>query len=839
MEQIVCNVCGGSVTRKGNYYVCDYCPHKWIVDLSNDIHAVERVNAWEALRNNDFEKATELFEEIISKDGKDYEAYWGRAFAVNGIVYVNDYNENKKVPTCNNITEDSFLSNKDVEKAISLAPAEIKENYQKQAEYIEKVRIEWLEKASKEPAYDVFISFKDSDREHGVERTQDSIDAQDLHSALQAKGYKVFFSRVSLMGKVAEQYEPYIYNALKTAKVMIVFGEKAEHFNAVWVKNEWSRFKARIEKGEKHKNSLVVVYKNVDPYDIPQSLLGGRQAIDYSVPSNYEVLMNHVKKVIEASQQVEKIERIEIKGGQISKKSSTIKTETIKTREIGKGAKAETDIDTEQKLKLVYTYIKSNLWDDAKNFLDEVLFDNPTNAKAQLLTLFIKYRVPTGSKLELNALLDKNLNAFNHDDVTKVEHVISTADKGLAESVLVAVYENYKIRIESEPYVFLLKKILPYSFDGREKYIENLFEKAIVGQDLEMFKVLLTTLNSTDVDKYIEYNLNFAKKTTYNKFKLYCINNVLSVQEGNVEVLKLKFALENESCTDDPIKTLEEILKYSTDIKKEVLDAIKVIISQVNFTKLHSELLTTVLKYYPEDLSQIEITLEDIADKMLSKGFFADAERICALILGFNKSNAIVYLQLCMCKLKATSRNTILNSDIPIRSIPEFTKYLTLVDEQEGLELLGISKSQDLAIEKRKRDKKESEKRKIQEIGSKAKSIIFFCLGLMLYVGLIIGFIASLSTSRYLSVGGTICLILIVVCHIVFTIVTYFKGINIASAIVDWGNEIIDNCCSCAQESDNLNCCSWYPKLVSLPLVIFLHFVTAPISVILTIFKKS
>ena len=786
MEQIVCKVCGGSVTRKGNYYVCDYCPHKWIVDLSNDIHAVERVNAWEALRNNDFEKATELFEEIISKDGKDYEAYWGRALAVNGIVYVNDYNENKKVPTCNNITENSFLSNKDVEKAISLAPAEIKENYQKQAEYIEKVRIEWLEKASKEPAYDVFISFKDSDREHGVERTQDSIDVQDLYTALVSKGYNVFFSRVTLRGKVAEQYEPYIYNALKTAKVMIVFGEKKEYFNAVWVKNEWSRFKARIEKGEKHKNSLVVVYKNVDPYDIPQALTGGRQAIDYSIPSNYEVLMNHVKKVIEASQQVEKIERIEIKGGQISKKSSEIKTETIKTREIGKGAKAETDIDTEQKLKLVYTYIKSNLWDDAKNFLDEVLFDNPTNAKAQLLTLFIKYRVPTSAKLELDALLDKNVTAFNRDDASKIEHIISTADKGLAESVLVAVYENYKT--QSEPYVFLLKKILPYSFDGREKYIENLFKKAIAGQDLEMFKVLLTTLNSTDVDKYIEYNLSFAKKTTYNKFKLYCIDNVLSVQEGNVDALRLKLDVEIDACSVNAIKTLETLLKYSKDIAEEVKSTLSVVIEQKNFVKFHCDFISTVLKYYPRELSEIEQKLGCIAEKMVENSFFQDAEKLCNLILGFNKKSAVAYLNLCLCKIQVSGIEDIVNSDNPIRSIPEFTKYLTLVDEDESLELLNISKEQDKAIEKRKKaqEKKiEQERRANQERKGKiAKKVLKGCICFGIELFLVIVLIISIKAmdlegyNREYENLGDICVFLLVLYNIICCIISFKRGYN-------------------------------------------------------------
>ena len=240
-----CNSCGGRVEREGNYFVCESCHNKWLIDIANDIHAVRRATAWDALKRSDFEEAIELFEEIVLKEKTNHEAYWGLALAKASIVYVNDMQEGKKVPTCNNITEESFLNDKTVQMAINLAPIEVAEEYKRQAEYIDKVRVEWLKKASKEPPYDVFISFKDSDANGN--RTTDSMEMQDLYTALVGKGYKVFYSRVTLRDKVADEYEPYIYNAIKTAKVMIVYGEKIEYFNSTWIKNEWSRFKKRVE----------------------------------------------------------------------------------------------------------------------------------------------------------------------------------------------------------------------------------------------------------------------------------------------------------------------------------------------------------------------------------------------------------------------------------------------------------------------------------------------------------------------------------------------------------------------------------------------------------------
>ena len=297
MHLNVCKSCGGETVRQGNCYVCKYCGNRWVIDAADDVHVVDRANAWAALRDCDFEKSAELFENIIYKDPKGHEAYWGRALANAGIMYVTDYHENKKVPTCNSISEISFLDSTDVKKAISLAPADVAEVYRRQAMQIENIRVEWVKKASQEPPYDVFICFKDSDRENGIERTPDSYDAQELYSLLTDEGYKVFFSRVSLRGKISEHYEPYIYNALRTAKVMIVFGEKPEYFNAVWVKNEWIRFRAMVERGEKDPHSLVVVYKNMAPADLPVGLRS-RQCLCETELTFLEDLKKHIAKIV-------------------------------------------------------------------------------------------------------------------------------------------------------------------------------------------------------------------------------------------------------------------------------------------------------------------------------------------------------------------------------------------------------------------------------------------------------------------------------------------------------------------------------------------------------------
>lgn len=683
----VCKTCGGPVNRAGNYYVCEYCRNKWEIDSGNDIHAVDRANAWSALRDGDFEKAAELFENIIVKVAKNHEAYWGRALALAGIVYVTDMNENKKVPTCNNITENSFMTDKDVQKAISLAPADIADGYKQQAEYIEKVRIEWLEKASKEPAYDVFISFKDSDRENGIERTQDSIDAQDLYNALVAEGYKVFFSRISLRDKIAEQYEPYIYNAIKTAKVMIVFGEKPEYFSSVWIKNEWSRFKTRIEKGEKHKNSLVVVYKNMNPGNLPV-VLKSRQCLNASDMTFLSDLTRHIKRVIEESKRNVHLEKIEIAGGQIAKKASALTVNSVQIREIGAGAIAETSISEKQSISLIQTYLGEHQWQEAATLADDVLFNNPSCAEAIWCKLLSTYQVAT------NDALVKKLDSFNSNDYGSIEKTLNCASKDFAEEILHLLYGSEK-DVSGATYKKILETILPFSFSKRQSTINSAFNGVILRSKYEPFKLLLNTLKSSDVDKYINYNYKYALKTKESAEEFECLNNVLKVDEGYVPALRklVNFDLKNGKPIETIVNDFESLLKYTYDINKEIVTYLEWLCDNLS-TKTHCDFAKQLIRYYTEELSTLKDKLVLLSYRIIAESLFNEAEYFLNLILSFDQNNPDAYWGICLMKVQAKDEKNIITSSYMLKDVPEFNKYLTFVDDERRKKCITISKKQ-------------------------------------------------------------------------------------------------------------------------------------------------
>ena len=270
MNRNQCYNCGGDLRERDGRLVCAHCGTYMPEQISSE-EVMLLTSACQKLRLADFSEAEQEFEDIVFRHPKCAQGYWGRLLAKYGIKYEEDY-DGSRIPTCYAASIESVYDSSDYKKALEYADEENRAVFREHAAYIERVRLEWVEKASKEPPYDIFISYKDSDREHGIKRTQDSYTMQDLYFQLKEKGYRVFFSYESLRDKTGEKYEPYIYGALSTAKVMLVYGSKPEYINATWVKNEWTRYKKRMQAGEKKNGSLLVAYEGFAPKELPGAL---------------------------------------------------------------------------------------------------------------------------------------------------------------------------------------------------------------------------------------------------------------------------------------------------------------------------------------------------------------------------------------------------------------------------------------------------------------------------------------------------------------------------------------------------------------------------------------
>ena len=269
MAIIKCKMCGGNlnVPEDSTVCECEYCGTRQTVPKADDEKKMTLFKrAGRLLRACEFDKASGVFETIVADFPEEAEAYWGLVLCKYGIEYVDDPATGKKIPTCHRSSFESVLDDPNYEQACENTDAVARRVYRDEARQIEELRTRIIEVSGKEEPYDVFISYKETD-DNG-ERTLDSVIAQDIYKELTREGLRVFFSRISLESKLGTEYEPYIFAALNSAKVMIVVGTDYENFDSVWVKNEWSRFLKLIASGEK--KTLIPVFRNMDAYDMPK-----------------------------------------------------------------------------------------------------------------------------------------------------------------------------------------------------------------------------------------------------------------------------------------------------------------------------------------------------------------------------------------------------------------------------------------------------------------------------------------------------------------------------------------------------------------------------------------
>ena len=296
MTVIKCKMCGGSLalTEDSPIAECEYCGSVQTVPVIDDEKKLIQFERAERLRKQcEFDKASGIYESIIADFREEAEAYWGLVLCKFGIEYVDDPATGKKIPTCHRSSFDSILDDSDFEQVLENADTAARKVYRDEAKQIEDIRKGIIAVSDNEDPYDIFICYKETD-EKG-QRTIDSVMAQDLYTALTEKGYRVFFSRISLEDKLGKEYEPYIFAALNSAKVMLAIGTDYEYFNAVWVKNEWSRYLKLIAKGEK--KTLIPCYKGIDAYDMPKEFRT-LQAQDLGKVGATQDLLRGIEKVL-------------------------------------------------------------------------------------------------------------------------------------------------------------------------------------------------------------------------------------------------------------------------------------------------------------------------------------------------------------------------------------------------------------------------------------------------------------------------------------------------------------------------------------------------------------
>ena len=269
---IRCGVCGEPLEGHGPY-TCRVCGN--VTQRSNPA-LEEELGTANAMREcTRFDEAQALYKQIVKKYKNDdlSEVYWNQLLCEQHVMFETD-EKGERFPSFYAVVADDVEDSPYYTCAMAAAERHAPERVPIFTEMAEKMlRAKQLYSRIRESAkpYDVFICFKKS-KPDGSGNTPDTDLAIDLYNHF-AKDYHIFFSERSLRDVAVRDFEPNIYYALYTAKVMLLLCSKREYVDSQWVKNEWSRYCAFAQNPAVGKTVIPIFLEDFSPASLPTELL--------------------------------------------------------------------------------------------------------------------------------------------------------------------------------------------------------------------------------------------------------------------------------------------------------------------------------------------------------------------------------------------------------------------------------------------------------------------------------------------------------------------------------------------------------------------------------------
>ncbi|MFR7479105.1 MAG: TIR domain-containing protein, partial [Acutalibacteraceae bacterium] len=240
------------------------------------------------------------------------------------------------------------------------------------------------------------------------ERTLDSFRARSLYEKLTAKGIRTFYAPESL--PLGKNYEPIIFSALHTSRVMVLMGSKPEYFTAPWVKNEWARYLELINNGEE--KTLIPAYWDLLPdMDLPREL-SSLQAVNMGTPVGELQLIEYVQKLVNA------------KNGKTTQPAAAAAA-------VSAGSVMQQE--ARSLLKRADIFLDNGQISDAATYYNRVLDKDPENAQAYWGQLLCKLKCRTADEMIRKGqqisgeIAYKNAIRFASPDLKKAYQAVNAA----------------------------------------------------------------------------------------------------------------------------------------------------------------------------------------------------------------------------------------------------------------------------------------------------------------------------------------------------------------------------------------------------------------------------
>lgn len=333
---------------------CKFCGTIQSVPLLDSAEKAELCARAETLRREyRYDKAIALYEELIRLAPTDADLYWELTLCRYGAELSPDGSV-----SLNRTQAHSVLSDEDYKLALKFANEETREFMERRAEQIDRVRREGVE-LSGGAEYDIYLCAREVDQ--NGHRVMDSVIAARLYSRLTAEGFRVFSPQKALEDKSGGEWEPYIFAALTSARVMIVVGTSAESFEDVWVRNAWSRF------SELSGKTIIPVLSDMPPSELPEEL-SKLQALDMSRLGAESDLISAIKAVT----------------GEM----------TVAVRNV------RGDIENDPLIRRAELFLEDGDFERAEDICAQLLSKSPNNAGAYVIRLLAEYKLANENALD-------------------------------------------------------------------------------------------------------------------------------------------------------------------------------------------------------------------------------------------------------------------------------------------------------------------------------------------------------------------------------------------------------------------------------------------------------
>lgn len=256
MSAFICRFCGAPL-ELGNSTVCECrsCNRLQSVPLIDSVEKRELLARAEQLRSEQrYDKAIQLYEKMISLSPADADLYWALALCRYGVLFYADGGL-----TLLRTQAHSFTSDSDYQQAVKFADDQQRGLMQETAGLIDEKQRE-ISSLAVGIEYDVMLC-SDGDPKAVKLSTE-------LYEKLTSEKLRAFYTETTLENKAKSEWEPYLYAAVNSAKVLLITATGPDAFSDVMLMNICGRFLS----GDMRGRAVIPILCGVLPDVLPPEL---------------------------------------------------------------------------------------------------------------------------------------------------------------------------------------------------------------------------------------------------------------------------------------------------------------------------------------------------------------------------------------------------------------------------------------------------------------------------------------------------------------------------------------------------------------------------------------